>query len=229
MHGYNIQLYKPEEVSDQSMDLTAHELSILETSHDHDPNHTTPLSYEGNQETTHCTPFRINRLSHSLDVVGSRALFHPIRASSPLHIDRSPERTFPVRPRSRSIDFSPLHPLESGESRVSFPIRPSLPPLPTTLPSANAADNQIASRDVPGNLFPPRPRDRLPPLQHQFSQPAMHGNVHITRRTSGDGQIRTRRKKTKRKRMHTWHGERVAPRAAPVVEQDASNSSPVEE
>ena len=226
MHGYSMQTYKPEEVSDQSVDLTAQELSLLETSHGYDP---TLLSHEGNQEPTHYSPVRVNHLSHSLDAVGSQALFRPVRASSPLPgINHSSERTFPVRrPRSRSIDFAPLHPLETGEPMVSFPTRPSLPSLPQTVTTFNATDDQITSREVPGNLFPARPRERLPPLQHQFSQPAMYDNVHITRRTSGDVQIRTRRKK--RKRMHTWHGERVAPRAAPVILQDASNTSPVEE
>lgn len=232
MHSCSVQVYKPEDVRDQSVDLTANDLSLLETSQDHDPDHTIPLPNWDNQEMAHYSPVRANQLSHSLDVTGSRALFHPTRASSPLPGNHSPERTFPVRPRSRSVDFAPLQSLQSDEPSMTFPVRPSLPPLTqtvTTLPPVGIADGQIASREVPDILFQAaRAQDRLPPLQHQLSQPTVR-YVHVTQRTSGGGQIRTHRKKTKRKRMHTWHGERIAPQAAPAIEQDASNTSPIEE
>lgn len=214
---------------DVSVDFTVNDSSILETSHS--GNSSTLFYDESNQSIVQYSPVRYDRLSHSPDVFESRALFQPNRASSLSHGNRSSE-IFPARPRSMSADLQSLQSLQSGDTRIVSPLRPSLPELTqtgTNLAHVSSAHSQLDSRVIPASLFPPRPPGRLPPLEHQLSQPATHHHVHaLNRRTSGNGHVKNR-KKAKRRRMHTWHGERVAPLTVPTIGQDVSSTSPVEE
>lgn len=158
--------------------------------------------------------------------------FHPTRESTPV-LGR---RQLPPLQRSRSaLDTSdgtilPQH--RHSVSGVPLALPQSLPPRlrpisPLFLLEGQPTDGSIQTNEPSDQVenvgpFPVRP-GRLPPLQ-----PVNLDQQHrLSASFEGHNQLQRRRKK-KRKRTHSWHGERLGTEIIPTI-QEVSTLSTVAE
>jgi len=147
--------------------------------------------------------------------------FRPLHTSSPSarsSSGHSSERTRSISedtPARGLFPRRPLEPVTSSTRRVLLPIR-----SPANLFVTNSPD-PFEFPERPGNDV--ARRESLPPLRHSFPTAEQHQPQTTDQNTTGTADNRTLnevrlrmdgrppRKRRKRKRGQTWHGERIVP------------------
>ena len=183
--------------------LTANNVSVLEASQD---------SEDAND--SHNMDSSTNASSDSPSQ--SQSPFHPTRQSTPILRRRL---QLPPLHRSSSVDASDAPTTDGNrQPRLSLPsvhlsLHSSLPPRlrPISTPFSQQDDsmdnNEGTNATENIGSFPIRPGTRrLPPLQSTLNRQDHQRRVSIG--SDGPNQLPRRRKK-KRKRTNTWHGERL--------------------
>lgn len=186
-----------------SSTLTANNVSVSEASQN---------SEDANDSYLDSSP---NALSDSPDPSQNQSPFHPTRQSTPILRRRL---QLPPLHRSSSTDMSDTPTTDGhGQQRHSLPCVPlslhsSVPPRlrPISTPFLQQDDSMHTNEGAnttETNIrpFPIRP-GRLPPLQLAINRQDHQRRVSLG--SDGPNQLPRRRKK-KRKRTNTWHGERL--------------------